>query len=63
MVSADLYLKHPHFARLVQLYSNYVNKSAREMAQWLKVVAALPQDLSLIPSTHVRQLTTTCNSH
>ena len=31
---------------------------AGEIAQWLRVLAALAEDLGLVPSTHVRQLTT-----
>ena len=27
--------------------------AGREMAQWLRVVAALPEDLSSIPSAHI----------
>ena len=30
---------------------------AGEMAQWLRVLAALGEDLSLVPSIHVRWLT------
>lgn len=37
-------------------------KLAWEMAQWLRVFAALPEDLSLVPSTHVEQLTTAMTS-
>ena len=33
---------------------------AEEMAQWLRVLAALAEDLSLVPSTHIKQ-TTPCN--
>jgi hypothetical protein len=32
------------------------------MAQQLTALAALPEGLSLAPSTHVQQLKTTCNS-
>lgn len=34
----------------------------RELAQWLTVLCTLPEDLNSIPRTHVKQLTTTCNS-
>lgn len=33
-----------------------------EVAQWLRVLDTLSEDLSFIPSTHVGQLTTTHNS-
>jgi len=33
------------------------------MAQWLRALAILPEDPSSVPSTYVRQLTTTCNSN
>lgn len=29
---------------------------------WLRVLAALPEDLRLVPRTHVNQLLTTCNT-
>lgn len=33
------------------------------MAQWERMLAALPEDLSLVPQTSIiGQLTTTCNS-
>jgi hypothetical protein len=28
-------------------------KGARELAQWLKTLAALPEDLGSVPSTHM----------
>jgi hypothetical protein len=28
-------------------------KCAKEMAEWLRALAALPEDLGLIPSTHM----------
>jgi hypothetical protein len=31
------------------------------MAQWLGMLAAVPEDVSLLPNTHIRQLTTVCN--
>jgi hypothetical protein len=31
-----------------------VGKGAGEMAQWLRALASLPEDLGLIPSTHIR---------
>ena len=37
-------------------YYSALNKNeigAREMAQWLKTVAALAEDVGLIPSTHI----------
>lgn len=34
---------------------------AGEMTQLLRVLAALPKDPSLVPSTNVKQLTTTCD--
>lgn len=34
---------------------------ARDMGQWLKALGAIPETQSLVPSTHVRQLTTTCS--
>lgn len=33
-----------------------------KMAQWLRRLSALGQDLCLVPSTHVRHLITACNS-
>ena len=38
-----------------------VTIGAGEMAQWLRTLVVLPEDLSLILSTHM-QLTTVCNS-
>ena len=35
---------------------------AEEIAQWLGALAALAEDLSSIPSTHIGQFTTTWNS-
>jgi hypothetical protein len=35
---------------------------AGELVQWLGLLTSLPEDLSSVPSTHVRQLTTTWNS-
>lgn len=35
---------------------------ARGMAQWLKMCIILPKELGSMPSTHVRQLTDSCNS-
>jgi hypothetical protein len=35
---------------------------AGEMAQWLRAYTVLPEDLRSIPSTHIRWLTTICNS-
>jgi hypothetical protein len=32
------------------------------MAQWLRACTALPEDLSSIPSNHIRQLATASNS-
>lgn len=32
-----------------------------EMTQQLEVLAAPPDNLSLVPSTHIEQLTTACN--
>jgi hypothetical protein len=32
------------------------------MAQWLVALATLLEKLSLVPSVHIRWLTTTCNS-
>jgi hypothetical protein len=32
------------------------------MEQWIRALAAPAEDLSLVPSTHVGQITTTCNS-
>lgn len=32
------------------------------MVHYVKLLAALPQALSSVPSTHVRQLTDACNS-
>jgi hypothetical protein len=48
-------------------YSSFKKKVSpiggrEEMAQWLKVLAVLPVDLSLIPSTHIRHLADTWNS-
>lgn len=34
---------------------------AGERAQWLGIFAALPEDLSFVPTTHFRQHTTSCN--
>lgn len=30
------------------------------MSQWLRVCAALPEDVGSVPSTHACELTTTC---
>jgi hypothetical protein len=38
------------------------NEADAEMAQRLRILAALPEDSSSIPSTHMAQLTTICNS-
>lgn len=35
---------------------------AGEMAQWLKALSALPEDIGPIPRLHIWWLTTTCNS-
>jgi hypothetical protein len=35
---------------------------AAKTAQWLRALAALPKDLNPGPSTHIRQITTACNS-
>lgn len=35
---------------------------AGEMAKWLIVPVALAEDQSLIPGTHIKQLTTTSNA-
>lgn len=32
------------------------------MAQWAKTHKALPEDLSVVPSSHIRRLTTVCIS-
>jgi hypothetical protein len=32
------------------------------MVQWLRELESLPEDPSSVPSTHVRWLTTACNS-
>lgn len=32
------------------------------MAQWLRILAALPDNLSSAPRTHIRQLIDTCNA-
>lgn len=37
-------------------------RGAREMAQQITVCLAFPKDLSSNPMTHLKQLTTTCNS-
>lgn len=34
---------------------------AEAIAQLLRVLTALPEDLSRVPSVHIRSLTTTCN--
>jgi hypothetical protein len=36
----------------------YVEYGAKRMVQWLKVYTALARDLSLVPSTYIRWLTT-----
>lgn len=38
------------------------NLDARGMAQWLTMLAALPEDLSLVPNTHSTWLTIACNT-
>jgi hypothetical protein len=35
---------------------------ARETAEWLRACTALAEDLSLVPSTYIGQLTTTSSS-
>lgn len=35
---------------------------AREMAQLLKVLLALPENPNLVPTTHAGKFTTACNS-
>jgi hypothetical protein len=35
---------------------------AGEMAQHLRALTALAEDVGLIPGTHIRELTTACNS-
>lgn len=38
-----------------------VGGGARAMTQWLRALPVLPEDASLIPTTHTRQLTTSYN--
>lgn len=37
-------------------------RAVGERAQWLQILAALPDNLSSVPRTHVRQLIDTCNA-
>lgn len=39
-----------------------LDSGAGEMAQWVRALSALPEELNSIPSTQVRQLTTPYNS-
>lgn len=38
------------------------NLESEEMAQWLRVLAVLAENQGSVLSTHIRQLTTICNS-
>lgn len=40
----------------------FVFSGAGEILQWLRELAALGEDLSVIPTTHIERLTTTSNS-
>lgn len=44
------------------LPSSVSKEVAREMIQWLTVLSAHPEDLRLVPSTHIRQITAHCSS-
>jgi hypothetical protein len=40
------------FSNLI-VYENHVDRGAREMAQWLGALIALPEDSSSVPSIHM----------
>ena len=47
----------------VFLYDAVIYTETREMTQQFKVLTVLPKNLSLVPSTYLRQLASTCNSN
>lgn len=51
----------PQFILLQRAFRNNYSMSG-EMAQWVRALTAAPEDLSLVPSIHVRWLTVICNS-
>lgn len=40
----------------------FQEQRAKEMAEWLRVIPALPEDLCLVPNIHSRRLTTIVSS-
>lgn len=54
-----IWISHKHKAQIYLLKHTKLRDG--EIAQWLRAQAASPEDLSSIPSTHVRQLTTAYN--
>lgn len=53
--------KHTHTHTYTQKNNHNLQREAGETAQQLGTFLVLPKDLSLAPSIHFRQLTTTCN--
>lgn len=46
-----------HFFWATTTHNSFYSKLSGEMAQWLGVLTAPPEDLSLVPSTHIKLLT------
>ena len=55
----DSYVRRLRRFRVLGKYLTLKNKQAREMAQWLRVLIAFPEDLSLVLNIYTRQLTAT----
>lgn len=56
----DIFKSKKKISEIFPLYQE--TTGGLEMTQWLRILAAFSEDLSSDPSTHVRQLTTACNS-
>lgn len=52
----DIFFKHARFLSFI-----FNANGAMETAQWLRMIIPFPEDWTLIPSTHMGQLSTICN--